>query len=196
MRRRVIDLLHQAGIDVSDWANFQGGPARAAMNPKYCYEWSFRDPEQVVLNLWHNELKEDHGTIFQTHNLRKRAGSVARSPKEAAWKRRAERMDEAIRAAYRDELPLRVILCEGKKREAGDPDAASSSVDYRLLDPLAWAVASYSDSNGACVLVRGALPVAIEETAQDPELQAFDGEQLRRFVLHRKRERKLRDEKI
>jgi len=37
-RLRVMDLVSEAGIDVSDWANFKGGEGKAASNPKYCYE--------------------------------------------------------------------------------------------------------------------------------------------------------------
>jgi 5-methylcytosine-specific restriction protein A len=37
--QRIIDLVSAAGVDVSDWGNFKGGIAKAASNPKYCYEW-------------------------------------------------------------------------------------------------------------------------------------------------------------
>ena len=40
-RLRVIDLVKAAGLDVRDWSKFKGGKAKAAVNPKYCYEWSF-----------------------------------------------------------------------------------------------------------------------------------------------------------
>lgn len=35
-RRRVMDFVRDAGVDVSDWRNYEGGVAAA--NPKYCYE--------------------------------------------------------------------------------------------------------------------------------------------------------------
>jgi hypothetical protein len=35
--RRVIDLVQEAGVDVSDWSNFKGGAADAGRNPRYCY---------------------------------------------------------------------------------------------------------------------------------------------------------------
>ncbi|MBD8527828.1 hypothetical protein [Pseudomarimonas arenosa] len=41
---RVIDLVEQAGHDVSDWGNFKGGPAKALVNPRYC----FKDFESTV----------------------------------------------------------------------------------------------------------------------------------------------------
>jgi 5-methylcytosine-specific restriction enzyme A len=50
--QRVMDLVREAGIDVSDWKNFKGGKQKASVNPKYCYEWSFVGPGKVVaLNL-------------------------------------------------------------------------------------------------------------------------------------------------
>ena len=37
--RKVIELVEEAGVDVSDWQNFKGGSGKAASNPKHCYEW-------------------------------------------------------------------------------------------------------------------------------------------------------------
>jgi hypothetical protein len=34
-RQRVMDLVQAAGLDVTDWANYRGGAAKAATNPKY-----------------------------------------------------------------------------------------------------------------------------------------------------------------
>ena len=31
--RKIIELVEEAGIDVSDWSNFKGGPEKASMNP-------------------------------------------------------------------------------------------------------------------------------------------------------------------
>ncbi len=53
-KARVIDLVSAAGVDVSDWSDYDGA---AAANPKYCYEWSFVVPNKVVvLNLWYEEF--------------------------------------------------------------------------------------------------------------------------------------------
>ncbi|BDN87800.1 hypothetical protein [Aeromonas caviae] len=58
-RLRVMDLVSEAGIDVSDWANFKGGEGKAASNPKYCYEWSYENTNKsiIVLNLWYEDIK-------------------------------------------------------------------------------------------------------------------------------------------
>ena len=36
-RLLVMNLLDQAGVDVSAWALGKGGARKAASNPKYCY---------------------------------------------------------------------------------------------------------------------------------------------------------------
>jgi hypothetical protein len=65
-RRRVIDLVRDAGIDVSDWANYGNGRKPAAANPKYCYEWAFVEPGKVVvLNLWYADLRV-RVSVFRT----------------------------------------------------------------------------------------------------------------------------------
>jgi 5-methylcytosine-specific restriction protein A len=38
----VMNLLADAGFDVSDWANYDG--EHPASNPKYCYNWSKCSP--------------------------------------------------------------------------------------------------------------------------------------------------------
>jgi hypothetical protein len=77
-RQRIMDLLQVVGVDVSDWKNFKGGIKRAASNPKYCYSWSFVQPDKVVvLNLWYDDLKISNGRITQELDLRKDARQYA-----------------------------------------------------------------------------------------------------------------------
>ena len=67
-RQRVMDIVAQAGIDVSDWANASGHPAK---NPKYRSEWCFEKPGKLVLlSLWYEEMKEEKGQIFQLLNYK------------------------------------------------------------------------------------------------------------------------------
>ena len=40
--RHVYDLVREAGLDVSDWANYKR-PKSPQTNPKYCYEWALTD---------------------------------------------------------------------------------------------------------------------------------------------------------
>ena len=63
-RQRVYDLVQDTGVDVSDWSNMKGGERKAAANPKYCYEWSFIQPSDViVVNFWYEEIQEQQGLI-------------------------------------------------------------------------------------------------------------------------------------
>jgi 5-methylcytosine-specific restriction protein A len=196
-RQLVMDLVRDAGLDVSDWQNFRGGKERAASNPKYCYEWAFVQPgASVVLNLWYENMRVGTSRIFQRLNLRRRASALAKSPSATVWKARASKVDQAIQIAYRQRSPIRVIVCDGKMRPSDDPSAKASQVQRRLLDPLSWAVTAYEWSSGECTLERGASPSVPANLPIDDELAGFEGESRKRFVLHRKREAKMRGLKI
>lgn len=154
-KQRVMDLLKEAGFDVSNWANFSRGRRWAAANPKYCYEWAFIEPGRMVaLNLWYNKLQKKNGKIIWS---RKNRGKWIRHA-SAIERKRAETFDRAILKAYRDSLPIRAIINDGKMRDAGDPRAKASRVERRLLDPLLWAITSYDSKTGECTLTRDAIP--------------------------------------
>lgn len=197
-RQLVMDLVQKAGMDVNDWENFKGGSAKAATNPKYCYEWSFVQGERIVLNLWFGDMLVEEGKIIQRINMRRRAKAEAKSPNEIMWKSRSSRADDALQTAYRLQLPISVIVCEGKRRVDNDASAKASTVSKRLLDPKPWAVVSYDMETGECVLGRDATPVNPSDgfDREDTTLEGFEGETKKRFALHRKREGRLRDLKI
>ncbi|MET3364247.1 HNH endonuclease [Bradyrhizobium ottawaense] len=178
-KRLVFDILKELKIDVSDWANYKGPPAA---NPRYCYEWAFEKPDKfVVLCLWHDELQEENGRIFQIKNYRRRS----KNPQPVRV-RRAERADEYIAKAYNQGLPIRVVVVAGKDRTKG-----------RILDKLAWAVTSYDFDSGEHLLERGAEPEK-NEGYQEIEYSAHEGEAWKRTALitHRRREHKFRAKKI
>ncbi len=155
-RRRVFDLVKEAGLDVNDWANFARGRAWAAANPKYCYEWAFVESGRVVvLNVWHAQLREEHrtGTVTWSGNLRAWARRQSGSRSKPVWQKRAEAFDSALREAARDGLPIRVIVNDGRMRSA--TDSKPSRVQRRMLDPLPWSVTSYNTQTGQCTLTRG-----------------------------------------
>jgi 5-methylcytosine-specific restriction enzyme A len=192
----VMELVRQAGVDVSAWGDFRGGPARASSNPKYCYEWCFVEPRKAtVLNLWFDNMRTKDRVVYQLLNLRRRAARVAKTPNEAAWKRHAQKADEAVATAFKNGLPLRVVVCSGKMRRADDPKAAASKVNKRLLDPISWAVTEYDSTTGECVITRGGVPLAASLDT-DPEYEGFEGEKRRRYLQHRRREYQLRAKKI
>jgi hypothetical protein len=148
-RMPVMDLVREAGIDVTDWVNTRGRPAS---NPKYCYEWAFKQDKQVVLlNLWHANLEIAGGLIVQRLNLRQSASRLAGNQQ-----RRAIDMDVAVQHAWRYRLPVRVVVLTGVMRDI-EAEETSSKVSKRRLDPLPWAVTSY-DEDGNCWLTRGATP--------------------------------------
>ncbi len=175
---KIIDLVSAAGVDVSDWANFKGGPSKATSNPKYCYEWAFLEPGKVVvINLWHKPLKETDGLIFQSINMRKRVDSAPSSSSEAVWAKRAKKFDTAIQTAYREKLPLRVVICDGEMRDVQNPDAKASRFKNRLLDPVTWAVTNYDWSTGHCTVTRGARPDCFADQFSIPQEQEQPVEQ-------------------
>ena len=157
-KRRVFDLVEEAGVDVSDWANFSRGAKWAAANPKYCYEWAFVEPRRVVvLNLWHAQLLEKRGAVTWSANLRGWIQRHSGPGSKAIWRKRAEAFESAIGEAARGKLPIRVIVNDGVMRKAADRNAKASTVQRRLLDPIPWAVTSYRARTGQCSLTRGIL---------------------------------------
>jgi len=46
-KQLVYDLVTQAGIDTSDWADFKGD--HPSTNPKFCYEWAFWDASKATV---------------------------------------------------------------------------------------------------------------------------------------------------
>lgn len=136
-KRTVMELVSQAGIDTSDWANFKG--KHAANNPKYCYNWSFSDSIEnvIVVNLWYDRLTLNKGKIYSELNPRAINGDSVR-------KQRVEHLDHSIAKAYEQKIPLRVILL-GKKEGSKTPD-------FRTLDTKYWYVHSYD--NGNCKIIR------------------------------------------
>ncbi len=175
-RELVYNLVKEAGLDVSDWANYKRGAAHAASNPKYCYEWSFvEDDKLVVLNLWHKGMRELDGVVSSSFNMRSLAHQVARlrddplrkNDAKPIWEKRALKMDSALQLAARKKLPVRVIVCEGEIHGLEHGDDESSRVHKRLLDPLPWAVTRYDLSTGDVTLTQGASPIPYVDQFSD-----------------------------
>lgn len=179
-QHRVIDLVRQAGIDVSDWANYEHGRENPGANPKYCYEWAFVESGvQVVLNLWHEAMLEVNGGTEQHFNFRDAAAS---QEKNGARKARRRRMEQAVALAYGSGLPVRVIVLDGTRQANGKPTRVSA----RVLDPLPWAVTKYDDTTGEVILRRG---VAASAYADQFSLPPPDGKLGKREVTATVRDR-------
>lgn len=162
VHHRVMDLVADAGVDISDWANFRGGAAKAAANPKYCYEWAFVEAGVVVvLNIWFEKMQFRNGEVFQELNLRRDSLETT----NPIWAKRAQRFDSAVQKAWRNKLPLRVIVCDGMMREGTGPATEPSRVQNRLLDPISWFVTEYDWMSGSCRITRGS--TIIEDSLAD-----------------------------
>ncbi|MGQ7830918.1 HNH endonuclease [Altererythrobacter sp. Z27] len=150
----VFDLVEEAGLDMSDWIASSNNPSGVKANPKYCYEWSFVEPGQVViLNLWHESMIEENGTIIERGNFRADAERHRGPQGKAQWFQRGKKLDQALQTALRDNLPIRVIINSGERRKPSGTKA--SRVLARQLDPKPWTILEYDWSNGAHVLQRG-----------------------------------------
>lgn len=144
LKPNLMDLLIDAGLDVSSWSNFRGGPDRAASNPKYCYRWSFCEPaKMVVLSIWFEDLKIEDDIIYQDRNIRRIAQDLS-----GPSKRRALDMDHDIQVAWETKTPIRVVICD---RNTDMP----SRITRRMLDPSPWGLRFYDVETGQCRLERG-----------------------------------------
>lgn len=153
----VFDLVESTGFDVSEWVNSSKNGHKFKANPRFCYEWSFLEPDKIaILNLWYSVMEERDGEISYQANYRGDAEANRLGGGKAKWIERGEKMDGAVRTAAEQGLPIRVIINDGIRREPGNPRAAKSDVTARELDPESWHVREYDERTGAFVLVRGA----------------------------------------
>ncbi len=167
----VIDLVRAAGIDVSDWANVSGGAAKAAVNPKYCYNWAFAEAGHiVVLNLWYTSLRQNGATIYAELNFTRSAQSLAAAGNPSIQILRAQRAGTAVREAFVHQLPVRVIVNDGNRREVGE--RGSSRVKARKLDAVEWYVNTYDVVTGDALLVRGSRSELYVDQFSAPEFEA------------------------
>ena len=65
-----------------------------------------------------------------------------------------------------------------------------------MLDPKPWAVVSYDAATGDCVLERGAIPVELGDVDGESKALGFEGNKRALFIIHRKREARLRKAEI
>lgn len=188
MKSRIIDLVEMAGIDVSDWPNYKGGKTNPGANPKYCYEWALKQPGKVVVcNLWLANMQQVDGFIEQHLTL---IDTPTRIETNSTRRARRTRMSELLMDAASEQLPVRVIILDGKTRTTS-PDG-KTHVKHRELDPETWSVTHADPSSGTYVLRRGALP---EKFVDQFELNTPNDGQLTKtqtLVTTRSRSREVR----
>lgn len=186
-----MDLVEQAGIDVSAWA-FKRDPkdlartlpvAKPRANPDYCYDWTFGDEAQgFVLCVWHALLKEVQPltgpAIGYSENIRELALSLDRIAIDRTrdkternrardQARRARAFDVALQRAFRKRMPVRLIINEGDRRPLDELGKSKSTVKLRALDAEPWFVHAY-DEQGIPLLVRSIPPAGVEAVDGPP----------------------------
>lgn len=170
----LMDLLVQAGIDVSAWSYRADGSVveKPKANPDYCYDWSFgSEGEGFVLCLWCDLMDEGSGRITYSENVQELARDLERAARDSKQSsdrksrviqqaRRARAFDDALDLSYRKGLPLRAILNAGDIRSRDEIAEKASKVALRRLDPESWFVHRYARDTGECLVVRGIRPDA------------------------------------
>jgi len=166
-KEMVFDLVRELGFDVSDWIATARNPAKIRANPKYCYDWSFVEPGKIaIFNLWHDVMGVEDNKIVYRANFRQNAEFHRLNGGKQQWITRGLKLDRDAADAARDDLPVRVIVVDGKRRATEDANSESSQVSGRQLDASPWHVQLYDASTGDFVLARG--------TAQSNFVDQFD----------------------
>lgn len=143
-KKNIIDLVSEAGIDVSNWAIYGDGNRPASQNPKYSFEWSFIETGiSSVLCLWHNNFTEVDGTIYQHIDFKAIDNQLI-----GIRRTRFRKFRETIKIAFIEKLPVRVVICLSE-------NGSFKKADKRVLDSEPWTVTSYEENTGQCTLVRG-----------------------------------------
>jgi 5-methylcytosine-specific restriction enzyme A len=164
---RIIDLVDQAGIDISNWSRTQDGSIvkTPAANPSFCYEWAFGgDTEPTLLCIWHSSISIIEDKIAVEDNLRqlaielpRRAEKQNKEIRSRATKQatRARKFDSALISCFQKKQPVKVAILEGDSADEFELGFDSSSVRYRALDEALWYIHRYDMNTGAFRFVRG-----------------------------------------
>jgi 5-methylcytosine-specific restriction protein A len=144
-KKRIIDLVESAGINISDWANYKGN--EPSTNPKYCYEWSFvsEASKTMVCCLWHDMLIDENGKVSATFNVLKTAEG-----QKAQQRKRAHKLHNDLHRAKDNNWAIRAVIVSEKSAHNG-----TSKVDKRLLDDTPWFVENYDPYSNEWKLARG-----------------------------------------
>ena len=189
-RLSVMDLVEQAGIDVTPWhTTAEGRPVKnPKANPSYCYDWAFgSEKEGFLVCIWHGSLKlldfPSGQAIVYNENFRDLALGLDRKaidrtqPSEErnrarSQAHRARAFDRALQLSFRRAMPVRVIVLEGDRRQREELGKASSTVDARKLDTENWFMHAYDNDTGDVLLVRGVVLASVELPAAEGDVDA------------------------
>ncbi len=179
---RIIDLVVEAGIDVSKWSINKDGikVEIPATNPSYCSDWSFGgNDETTLLCVWHRSIEVENELILFKDNLQQRALDIEfaaekKNPKEkskaARQARRARNFNRLILNAFQAHRPVKVVVL-GSNMEIKDKDEPPK---YRLLDSEDWFVHDYQMQTGRFCLVRSEpVKVMVSDAESDKIVDQF-----------------------
>lgn len=172
----VMDLVNEAGIDVTCWSTRSNGEPvdSPRANPAYCFNWSFgSETEGFLVCIWHGSMElldfPSDKEIGYRDNLRESAIALDRiaidrtqpqddrtRARQQAYRARAT--DHALQFSFRRDKAVRVMVLDGAKKHVGVVGKESAVVDKRNLDPERWFVHSYDNETGSAVLMRGVMP--------------------------------------
>jgi hypothetical protein len=184
-RLSVMDLVKQAGIDVTPWrTTAEGKPVKnPKANPSYCYDWAFgSEKEGFLVCIWHGSLKlvdfPPGQAIVYNENFRDLALGLDRKaidrtqPHEErnrarSQAHRARAFDRALQLSFRRAMPVKVVVLVGDRRQREELGKASSTVDTRKLDTENWFMHLYDNDTGKVLLVRELMLESVELPAAE-----------------------------
>jgi len=166
----VIDVVRQAGIDVSSWDYKKDGSVikNPSVNQSKIYRWSFGGgDEPTLLFIWHDSLSiDDNAVISFSNNLRAykavlaniASGSDEGNRNIARLRHeRADAFEKAVRELATNQKACKVALLIPHDNSSKE-DIDTKSVRFRELDAESWYVHEFDVHNGQFKIIRGVIP--------------------------------------
>ncbi len=186
-RLAVMDLVEQAGIDVTPWHTTADGRQvrNPRANPSFCYDWAFgSEQDGFLVCIWHESLKlldlSAGLAIVYNENFRDLALGLDRKAidrtqpsdernRARGHAKRARAFDHALQISFRRGLP---VVLEGDQSDREELGKSSSTVDARKLDAENWFMHAYDNDSGNVLLVRGVAPASVAPPHASSDLEA------------------------
>ncbi|WP_249671742.1 HNH endonuclease [Pseudomonas syringae] len=172
VRELIYDVVKRAGHDVQPWGLKENGqPVKTpSANPFYCYRWAFVYEHSIILSIWWEGIEGDEIGAFYEANSRTEAMELERAVEDwrhtskqrqqaGGWARSARQFDDAVKKAYREDLPIYGFLVARKDSEKRLGAFERSEASFRQLDTELWHVETYEMESGQYLIRRGAAPI-------------------------------------
>ena len=192
---RIMDLVEAAGLDISDWANYEG--KNPATNPNYCYEWCFiEDGKPIVLNIHYAEIDFTSYDVPSVNlNMREFSSGLSAMKGKKPLSNRAYRFDEALKFALRNESPIRLVIFDGIQGDELVYGKKAMKVALRQLDSEVWSIAEYDMWTGQARLHRKQHQKFVDQYSL-MDLDLSESKKTLREITPYNRERKVRDQAL